>query len=285
MNEIRLRLIESDNGDWSTQFISWNAGKDTYKNIKIVNDDSYTHLALFNDVYMQTNIPKENVVGFVTEPNYFERIKKYQSFVIENIKTFYSYKLDELDPIHFKFGMSYLGPIKPPIDASLPPKTKKMSFLASNKTYFPGHRFRHILIHHILKTNMDIDIYGRGLETLYHDPRIKGTLGYDEKSKAYDDYQFTISIENDFLPYWVSEKYWDPILCGCIPLYLGAEKIDEIFSGHSHYILRKDTAFDQIAWIYNNFDSIKDDKSAIFSQSIIKKTHNMPEFIWQHFNH
>jgi hypothetical protein len=282
---IRLRLIEADNGDWSTQFISWNAGSVYYKDIEIVFDDSYTHLALFNDVYMETKIPKENVVGFVTEPNYWPRISAYKEFIKKNIGTMYNHFSDSDIPEH-KLGMSFLGPIKPPKDLSNPVKTKKMSMLASNKSYFPGHRLRHQVIQRILMSKLDIDIYGRGLESIYYDARIKGTLSYEEKSKAYDDYSFSISIENDFHPYWVSEKYWDPILCGCVPIYVGAKHIDSIFDPRSHIKVERniEKIMDAIYKVHEHFDESVASKTPIFSQNLLLEKHNMPEFIWQHFN-
>jgi hypothetical protein len=282
---IRLKLIEADNGDWSTQFISWNAGSKFYKDIEVVFDDSYTHLALFNDVYMETKIPKENVVGFVTEPNYWPRIASYREFIQKNIGTMYNH-YTENDLSEFQFGMSFLGPVKPPKDLSNPIKSKKMSILASNKSYFPGHRMRHEVIQRVLQSKLDVDIYGRGLERIYKDERIKGTLSYETKSQAYDDYSFTVSIENDFYPYWVSEKYWDPILCGCVPIYVGAKLIDSIFDKRSHIAVEPnaDKIMDAIYKVHEHFEESVAEKSPIHSQDLLLNKLNMPEFIWQHFN-
>ena len=70
-----------------------------------------------------------------------------------------------------------------------------MSILISEKLNAPGHKYRHILVQEILKTNLPINIYGRGCE-LYknvNDIRIKGTFN---KNEMYDDYMFHICIEN-----------------------------------------------------------------------------------------
>ena len=80
----------------------------------------------------------------------------------------------------------------------------------------------------ILRTNYNIDIYGRGCHYYINDPRIKGKFTDNE---PYENYHFHICIENFQSECYVSEKYTNTILWGATPIYLGASKIDEIFPG------------------------------------------------------
>ena len=100
--------------------------------------------------------------------------------------------------------------------------------MISQKTSAPGHKYRHILVQEILKTNLPINIYGRGCE-LYknvNDIRIKGKF---DKNEMYDEYMFHICIENFSTPHYFSEKIINPLLCGNTPIYWGCKNIHSYF--------------------------------------------------------
>jgi hypothetical protein len=58
--------------------------------------------------------------------------------------------------------------------------------------------------------------------------RIKGKFTLNE---PYESYLFHIAIENFQTNEYFSEKIVNPLLHECVPLYLGARKIDKYFKG------------------------------------------------------
>lgn len=115
----------------------------------------------------------------------------------------------------------------PPINY-IPDKNKLISIMVSEKNNAPGHKYRHILVQNILKSNLQIDIYGRGCKyySALNDNRIKGN--FDGK-EPYLNYNFHISIENFITNDYFSEKIMDPLLCSTNSIYLGAKNIDNYF--------------------------------------------------------
>ena len=122
-------------------------------------------------------------------------------------------------------------------------KTKIMSLIISQKQWTHGQRYRHHIASEILKTNLPIDIYGRGcfihesppsLDFLLFNPpvqckkdsRLKGEFKEEE---PYTDYKFHICIENFQVEDYFSEKIINPLIFNSIPIYLGCSKIAEYF--------------------------------------------------------
>jgi len=225
------RLCEVKNMD--------NYGSD--KEIYITDDDDYTHAIIMNIAMpdILPGIPKENVIGIAFEPPVFlmndsqfpqfvEYAKRYISkyFIGSTDGDYLHHKL----PLPFMQQYSFMWHITPPhlsnIDSTKKPN--KMSIMVSDKTQAPGHAYRHALVKEILKSDLDIHIYGRGcrLYNSLNDPRIKGEFTDNE---PYESYQFHICIENFQTPCYVSEKYTNCVLWGTVPIYWGATEIDSMF--------------------------------------------------------
>jgi len=68
-----------------------------------------------------------------------------------------------------------------------------------------------------------VDIYGRnwpkGVQTVGES---RGGEWYKTKVDIMRRYRFNICLENTSFPYYCSEKIWDSIRCGCLPIYHGA---------------------------------------------------------------
>jgi hypothetical protein len=291
MEQIRIRMFEQDYGDWSAHFRSSNNGSLIYKNLEVVLDDSYTHAIIYNltKVLGLKPLPKKNVIGFLTEPFETYNPNNNIDYIREHIGTYFCHDANKLglDKSIFKNGEPFLGPCCG-TDQMHPygVKTKTMSMIASAKGYFPGHALRHQIIRKILNSPLGIDIYGRGLEGLYSDPRVKGTL-HGDKEPAFRDYKFTIAIENCSEVAWITEKFYDPILRGVIPLYWGASAINQFYSSNCHVELSNtwnvDQIFDKITRIYNDNQQYGA-HNIEEGQRIIKERQNLQEFLWRHFN-
>ncbi len=206
-----------------------------YKHIFFVDDNTYTHAIIINYYdnkiipKIKENIPKKNILGIAWEPPILLQItEEFKDYATKRIGKFlYGGNYNNLP----KCFVGYYGfishlPVKPK-----PKKTKFMSIIVSNKKQLEGHKYRHTLVQAILKTNLDIHIYGRGAK-LYSGDRIKGKFYSKE---PYIDYTFTIAVENKRYNHYISEKFSTAISLNCIPIYYGAQCIKNYF-GDNCYI-------------------------------------------------
>jgi hypothetical protein len=204
-----------------------------------VTDDTYTHAIIVNVAMPILNIPKENVLGLCNEPiphlglsdNFIEYAKRnigiylwggWDGLVLE--KPFIK---------HYSF-MLFMHERKNYFSNSLYPKIGKMAIWCSFKKQAPGHQYRHTLIERILKTDLDIDIWGNGcgFYSYSNDKRIKGEHNDD---CPYKNYEYCISIENYVTDDYISEKFLNCIAGNTVPIYLGARNVAKYF-GENCYI-------------------------------------------------
>ena len=273
-------------------------GKSNFKNIRFVDDDSYTHAIIIygidSMITPQLNIPKENVIGLCFEPYCIIKNSlnnKTLDYIKQNISIFNIGDIGDL-PSPFQEHYCFQWHKWKSMLLTNTIKKKKMSFILSNKKFLPGHQYRYLLLDKIINSSMDIDLYGSGIETykkfnpefylnkyndlrengirthmqafnhyqkfgkhegrFCYDPRYKG---YFKDTEPYDDYQFSIAIENSTSKCYISEKFVDPIVRGCIPIYLGAENIENYFGTTGYYKLtgNLDEDIKIIENIYNNY--------------------------------
>jgi hypothetical protein len=177
------------------------------------------------------HIPKQNVIGFAHEPLPFLQITpEFITYAQKHIICYYLGDNPGILPEPFKEGNGYLSCYLPPAVPSQGTliQTKFMSIMISQKTSAPGHKYRHELVSAILKTNLPIDIYGRGC--IYYqsirDSRIKGVF---QSTELYNGYTFTICIENFRSSHYFSEKIINPLNRMITPLYLGCYHIHQYF--------------------------------------------------------
>lgn len=233
--QYRIRIFssfcDSTHGKNAIETISLLSQKNYYgddKQVYITDGDDYTHVIIWNTAMpeIQRDIPKENVIGFAYEPIvylglspvFIEYAKKY-------IHKYYIGDAANL-PAPFIEGNCYLT-YNPPLQ-SLSPKIRRMSLMISNKQHQPGHKYRHVLASHILKSDLPVDIYGRGciFAEYQNDSRNKGMF---EQYEPYDGYDFHICIENVQSGHYFSEKIINALLTDTTPIYLGCTNIDTYF--------------------------------------------------------
>lgn len=96
--------------------------------------------------------------------------------------------------------------------------------------------YRYELGNTILQNNIPVDIYGGSTNMLKkmfkNNENIKYGFDWKEINKIYENYKFSIVIENTREPEYFSEKIFIPLLCGCIPIYLGSTNIDNYFKDY-----------------------------------------------------
>jgi hypothetical protein len=108
-------------------------------------------------------------------------------------------------------------------------KTKKMSIVFSDKNLAPGHLYRTSLVKEILREKLPIDIYGSGCRLINDRWKYQNVKGRFDSTEPYEEYLFSICIENYQSNDYFSEKILDPLLHNCNPIYLGARNIKKYF--------------------------------------------------------
>jgi Glycosyltransferase family 10 (fucosyltransferase) C-term/Fucosyltransferase, N-terminal len=82
-----------------------------------------------------------------------------------------------------------------------------------------------------LARHIRVDSYGR------HNPTrtIEGPdLGRQTKIQTIARYRFCLALENSISPDYVTEKIYDPLIAGTVPVYLGAPNVDEFVPANSY---------------------------------------------------
>lgn len=124
-------------------------------------------------------------------------------------------------------------------DAQIYPKTKLCSMIASDKDFMEGHQLRR----NIFARYQDrFDRYG------------KDTVPLDYVLPAYQDYMFTVAVENVKEDYMFSEKLVCALLTGTVPIYWGCPSLSNFFD------MRGIITFDTSNQVRGILDSITPEK-------------------------
>lgn len=147
-----------------------------------------------------------------------------------------------------------------------PTKSKTLSIIDSGKNSVPGgHSFRLNLINKIKNQYPDvIDIFGK----------INGKiLPERDKQEGLLEYKYYLAIENGKTDHYFSEKIVDALLCECMPIYWGCNKLEKYLPKGSFVRIDEnqsmDEMVDQIISISQsnlrekNIDKIKEAKNLI----------------------
>jgi hypothetical protein len=221
------------------------------KKIYITTDDDYTHVIILNTAMpkINPNIPKKNVLGLAFEPyellgitfEFIEYAKNHiGKYLIGNKKNL---------PCPFIEQYAFMWHNNPNKEIIIHEKKKLMSIVLSEKQIAPGHQYRYLLVNEIIKENLPIHIYGRGAKHFHsiknnniHNINTK-IFGKFQNIEPYEEYFYSICIENYQSNDYISEKILDPLLHNCQPIYLGAKNIKNYFN-NSVIILKGDLLFD-----------------------------------------
>lgn len=196
----------------------------------ITYEEDYDILLVFNSYdRSKIKVSKERVLGFIMEPSWSHN---WDRSIVDYCGKVFFHDLSII-PLHPSFiehpalmlyhSFNHLKDFENDF-----PKTKKISMVVRNfQSYQLNHlyNFRINLVQSILQTNLPIDIFGKGWNIT--DRRIKGEVS--NKSDALKDYEFSIAIENSREKGYVSEKFFDCILCNTVPIYFGAPNIQEVY--------------------------------------------------------
>lgn len=117
-------------------------------------------------------------------------------------------------------------------------KEKKLSMIVSGLYSSKANYQKRIeVLMNILESDLDIDVYGRGLNI--HDSRYKGDLKY--KHTGLLPYEYSIGIENCNEKNYITEKFVDCVLCNTTPIYNGAPNISEVYDQRYYRTIELDS--------------------------------------------
>ena len=219
---------------------------------QIVTDDDFDYLVSFNFSQEMFSVPKEKNIVFTMEPNWSLGIKDEvvdNSFkVFSSVDRFAGRPNVEMIPClmfmedsggstinHRKqAGSGTRTTMQDYLNDNNFKKSKKCSIILAahrglNGQYSdPGAMYQHRenLLLEILKSDLDIDIYGRNWDI--SDPRYKGAAPL--KEDALRDYEFSIALENSRENYYLSEKLSDCFLNNCVPIYDGCNYAHKFYN-------------------------------------------------------
>ena len=185
-----------------------------YRNLEFVDDDSYDHAILFN--YSNETLltsPEKNIRLILEPPEYAGLMYRNHWHCEEsNAAKVYSFAYDPPYLPAYGIGFSTV-PVQhyPPIDS----RPFQICMIVSSKTITEYHRIRQLVKDQLIVSDIDIHIYGRGIEGF--DKRIKGEIPNGGKQFVLSQYKYCVDFENSSFNA-VTDKYFDPIVCGTVPV-------------------------------------------------------------------
>lgn len=214
--------------------------------------DDYTHLVIMNYVNNSIyRIEKNNTYGILLEPywsvNFDKHMLSYCKKVITCQPEFYENGRTIFSPLLGTHRLYNANPdgggeIQPAKDTTKDIvsrkfiKNKKLSIIVSSapadKRPYTNYTKRRELVHKMMSSNLDFDMYGRGWNL--NDSRYKGPLM--NKINGLADYKYSICLENSSISGNITEKFLDAILCGTVPIYNGNKDIEKFYPNSCEYL-------------------------------------------------
>ena len=100
-----------------------------------------------------------------------------------------------------------------------------------------------------------------------------------EKMNLSSQYPFTIAIENSLEYDYVTEKLWQPLAAGSIPLYLGAPNIDDWLPCENFSCIINLRDFQNIEQLANHLKTILEDQNKYLSYHRWRQEKVRPSFL------
>jgi hypothetical protein len=128
----------------------------------------------------------------------------------------------------------YYGALNTLLRGPVREKTGKKNVCAFISSAF--HKSGRLKYLKILMNYLDIHSYGKVLQNR----SLEKDIGYPSKMDTLAGYKFTIAFENTIAKDYVTEKFFDPLIAGSVPIYLGAPNIDDFAPGDKCFINASD---------------------------------------------
>lgn len=114
-------------------------------------------------------------------------------------------------------------------------KSKLLCSVVTGFTGVPGYKDRQVFLEKLSASNPGFDLYGRYGKIIQ---RISSYRGFSAiKYQTIGNYKYSLTIENTNEDWYISEKIFDALLCGCMPIYHGTERIFDLIPHDWFYYL------------------------------------------------
>lgn len=110
-------------------------------------------------------------------------------------------------------------------------------------TKFTQDRLRYAISGHTVNI---LDIYGKGWPPGFSLENSRDGAWWESKPSILAKYDYNLALENCVKPYYVTEKLWDSILNGCLPIYCQNGTIYEDFPRESFLDVNDFRSMDQL---------------------------------------
>jgi hypothetical protein len=114
-------------------------------------------------------------------------------------------------------------------------RSREIFSLTSGLSGIPGNIQRRDFIEKLSMTNPNFDLYGRFTPDSYKLKAYRGLCAF--KKDLLFKYKYNLIIENTNEDWYISEKIFDSLICGCMPIYHGTEKVFDLIPGDWFYYL------------------------------------------------
>ena len=113
-----------------------------------------------------------------------------------------------------------------------PPKPKRRDRLAAMFISSRWDKSGRLAYARELMRHMELHSYGKQLQNRH----LPGDTGRAAKLDTIAGYKFTLAFENACAPDYVTEKFFDPLIAGSVPVYLGAPNVSEFAPSDRCYV-------------------------------------------------
>lgn len=207
----------------------------------ITDKDDYDFLVVCNKLNERPRVPKNQVIGVIMEPawncqwdknldkiagtifvhnNSLFGFSPEQTHIIETPSLMFTEFYNSQEKINYFIQTDFFKE-----------KSERLNIIISG-TNRPGKNLytqRRDLVQNVLKSKLPINVYGRFWQS--NNDRLKG--GFKKKLDIIKKAEFSVCIENCSEKNYISEKFFDPILVDCVPIYYGCPNIKEIYDEKS----------------------------------------------------
>ncbi|KAI3634730.1 hypothetical protein MIR68_007111 [Amoeboaphelidium protococcarum] len=181
------------------------------------------------DYYSNTKIKNKWSVGFNME-SATNIEDTYNQDLMNKFDIRMTYRLTSEVPAHYFWNDSrfYRAPLKP----FALKKVDAVAFMNRNCGSHP----RIDIVQKLISSGVKIDAIG---SCLHNTDEFNDLLGQSGESKIeiFSNYKVCIAMENSLNRDYVTEKLWDALAAGCIPIYLGAPNVIRDFLPHPDAII------------------------------------------------
>ena len=208
-------------------------------------------IVIVDEINVLENITKENGVDIIyiqIEPKIVWNVTLPIIRNAYKCSTIYTYDDDILhnckNAKKYIFGTTWI-----PKDYYLNINTNKKQFAASvivgskNINNGSGYLFRQAIYHHqylFIETIPKIILYISSLQLPMLEPKTDNRILYDNKTDLFDNFQYSIVIDNELQSNYISEKILDCLVTQTVPIFYGCPNISEYFDT-SYWIILNNT--------------------------------------------